>query len=191
LLNYRRNLPHLHTEGIAIFLNWRLWGSVAKCKREDLLKSNPTAGHAFVVEDRELDRKKSGPKWLADERVAQMVADKLMYGTTQRAFYDLHAWVLMPNHVHLLLTPQVPLPKITRWLKGATAREANQILHRTGQPFWKDESWDRWVRDGSEFSKTKHYIEHNPVSAGLVTAPELFRFSSAWTGGSACPTLSH
>jgi REP element-mobilizing transposase RayT len=120
-----------------------------------------------------------------------MVAEKLLYGAAQRGFYDLHAWVLMPNHVHLLLTPLVPLPKVTRWLKGATAREVNRILNRTGQPFWKDESWDRWVRDGSEFYKTKRYIEQNPVTAGLVTAPEHFRYSSAWTDGSACPTLSH
>jgi REP element-mobilizing transposase RayT len=191
LLNYRRKLPHLHTEGIAIFLNWRLWGSVPACKREDLLKSHPTPGEAFVAGDRELDRNTSGPHWLADARVARAVAEKLLQGETGRAFYRLHAWVLMPNHVHLLLTPRVPLPATTRWLKGSSAREANRILGRTGQPFWKDESWDRWVRDGAEFSRVKRYIEQNPVSAGIVTAPELFRWSSRWTGGSACPTLSH
>jgi len=50
--------------------------------------------------------------------------------------------VVMPNHVHLLILPQVPVAQLMRWLKGSTAREANRILGRTGQPFWQDESWD-------------------------------------------------
>jgi REP element-mobilizing transposase RayT len=69
--------------------------------------------------------------------------DTLHIGERERRFYDLPAYVVMPNHVHLLIRPLVPLPEITRWLKGSTARRANLVLGRTGQPFWQDESFDQ------------------------------------------------
>jgi putative transposase len=53
----------------------------------------------------------------------------------------------MPNHVHLLILPKVPVPVLMRWLKGSTARSANQLLGRTGQPFWQDESYDHYARN--------------------------------------------
>jgi REP element-mobilizing transposase RayT len=95
----------------------------------------------------------------------------------------------MPNHVHVLLRPQVPLAQITRWLKGFTARRANQLLGRGGQPFWQDESYDHLVRTDEELNRIIRYIEWNPVSAGLAAAPEHWPWSSArGTGETACPT---
>jgi REP element-mobilizing transposase RayT len=90
----------------------------------------------------------------------------------------------------MLLTPHQPLPVITRWLKGSTAREANRLLQRTGKPFWRDESFDRLVRNGDEFRRTARYIEYNPVSAGFVDSADDWRWSSAWqrAGESACLT---
>jgi len=85
----------------------------------------------------------------------------------------------MANHVHLLLRPKINVPKITRSLKGVTARAANLILRRTGQPFWQDESFDHWIRDDRDFTKTLHYIEHNPVAAGFVPTPQDWPWSSA------------
>jgi putative transposase len=64
-------------------------------------------------------------------------------------------------------------------LKRFTARECNKILDLTGEPFWRDESYDRVVRDRTEFQRTAHYIEMNPVNAGLVATPEEFLWSSA------------
>ena len=58
----------------------------------------------------------------------------------------LDDFVVMPNHVHVLLTPRVPLEKITRVLKGYSAREANRILERVGRRFWQTESYDHWIR---------------------------------------------
>jgi hypothetical protein len=49
-------------------------------------------------------------------------------------------------------------------------------------PFWQDESYDRLVRDTEEFYRTMQYIERNPVRAGLVSAPELYPWSSAAAG---------
>ena len=96
----------------------------------------------------------------------------------------------MPNHVHILIRPQTATSSITRWLKGSTARKANLILDRTGEPFWQDESYDRWVRNEGEWSRIVRYIEYNPVAAGFVQTPEQWLWSSVPKAGeSACPTL--
>src|SRR4029077_4768362 len=75
------------------------------------------------------------------------------------------AWVLMPNHVHALVLPRLPLRVILRWVQGSTVRKSNQLLGRTGQPFWQDESYDHWVRNQMEFDRIVRYIEENPVTA--------------------------
>ena len=93
--------------------------------------------------------------------------------------YDLHAFVIMPNHVHILVTPHVALSRITRTIKGTTARRANQLLDRAESTFWQDESFDHWVRSQEQFIHISTYIEHNPVSAGLATRPEDWQWSSA------------
>ncbi len=85
----------------------------------------------------------------------------------------------MPNHVHVLLEPKVPLALITRWLKGSTARQANQMLGRTGHAFWQNESFDHWVRNDDELNRIVRYIEYNPVTAGLVQSPGDWAWSSA------------
>jgi REP element-mobilizing transposase RayT len=130
--------------------------------------------------DRELDRAAAGPRWLLDERVAQCVADALVYGGRELGLYELRAWVLMVNHVHILIYPEAKLSRITKSIKNFSARQANAILGRTGQPFWQDESYDHWVRGPEEFEKIVQYIEENPVAAGLVERVEGWRWSSAF-----------
>jgi REP element-mobilizing transposase RayT len=139
----------------------------------------PNAGRDFVLSDRALDRADRGPLWLKDPRVAEMVVDSFFFGEERLGQYVLHAYVVMANHVHLLLAPKVELAKITRSLKGATARRANEVLGRTGEVFWRRESYDHWVRNPVEFRKIVHYIERNPVKAGLVSDPEEYPWSSA------------
>ena len=85
----------------------------------------------------------------------------------------------MANHVHALLLPLVSPPRLMQALKGATAREANRILGRTGETFWQAESYDHWVRDERELERIAAYIENNPVQAGLATRPEDYAWSSA------------
>ena len=139
----------------------------------------PTPGHAFVAQDRALDRYSSGPLWLTDPRIADLVAHAIVIGDRERQFYELCAWVVMPNHVHMLVLPKVSVAVLMRWLKGSTARSANRILSRTGQPFWQDESYDHYLRNSSRVGRTIAYIEENPVSAGLVCSAECWRWSSA------------
>ena len=93
--------------------------------------------------------------------------------------YELHRYVVMPNRMHVLVTPQAEPRQLMKSLKGATARAANLLLGRTGMAFWQDESFDRWMRDDPEFQKTAAYIERNPVSARLVERPEDWPWSSA------------
>lgn len=134
---------------------------------------------SFLQHDERLDRSGFGPVWLQDPRVASMLAGALQYGETARQFYKLHAWVIMPNHVHVVLEPRVAMPGSMRWLKGRTGRMANRILGRTGMPFWQEESFDHWVRSPEELQELIDYVERNPVKAGLVEAKQQWAWSSA------------
>jgi REP element-mobilizing transposase RayT len=90
--------------------------------------------------DRLLDEHRWGPTYQRLPRIASIVAGRIRQGAP--GAYQLHAWVVMPNHVHILITPRVDVPLLMRRLKGASAREANQLLGQTGQPFWQVESYD-------------------------------------------------
>lgn len=138
-----------------------------------------TPGEKFLRIDRQLDRATSGPLWLRDPRVASAFVQKLRLEELVFHHCLLHAFVVMSNHVHLLIHPRVEVNRMMKALKGVTARVANQILGRTRQSFWQDESFDHWVRDDVEFQRIKSYIEGNPVKAGLVASPEDWPWSSA------------
>jgi putative transposase len=190
---YRRKLPHWHpdiAEATFLFVTWRLAGSIPRAQVPRLPAGVPlSAGHAFLALDREAGKAAVGPVWLRDARVARVVAQAFLYGESGRHFYQLRAWVIMLNHVHILLRPNTSLPVITRWLKGSTARQANLILGRTGEAFWQDESFDHRVRDEAELERIVRYVEHNPVSAGLAASPGDRPWSSARLAGeSARPT---
>jgi REP element-mobilizing transposase RayT len=98
-------------------------------------------------------------------------------------YYDLRAFVIMGNHVHVLLRPRQEVSRLLQWLKGSTARGANQLLARTGQPFWQRESYDHWVRDERQLERIAAYIENNPVQAGFAPDPSQYRWSSVWEDG--------
>lgn len=93
--------------------------------------------------------------------------------------YQIHTYIVMANHVHLLITPCVEVSRLMQSLKRFTAWEGNRMLGHTGQPFWQDESYDRLVRDEAEFQRITRYIEMNPVKAGLAAKPEDFPWFSA------------
>jgi len=109
-----------------------------------------------------------------------MVVDTLNYGADKLRYYDLHSYVVMPNHVHVLLSPLTNASKLLQSVKGFSAREANKILTRSGEPFWQPESYDHWVRDAAEFERIRRYIEEHPVRAGLAAKPEEYSWTSAF-----------
>jgi REP element-mobilizing transposase RayT len=116
---------------------------------------------------------------LKDVRVAKMVQESLLHFDAQR--YWLSGWVVMPNHVHLLLTPNAhwSLSNIMKSFKSYTSHEANKLLDQHGQ-FWVEDYFDRYVRDKKHFANAVAYIENNPVKARLCGKPEYWPFSSAW-----------
>jgi REP element-mobilizing transposase RayT len=122
-----------------------------------------------------------GAQVLSDPRVADIVERAFLHFDGER--YRLHAWTIMPNHVHLLATPLSghTLSTITQSWKRFTARRANEILGRGGT-FWAPEYYDRAIRDETHFDNVVGYIAMNPVKAGLCADPDQWRFSSSWHG---------
>jgi putative transposase len=97
-----------------------------------------------------------------------------------RGFYKLHAFVLMPDHLHVLLTPgeAITIEKSMQMIKGGSAHRMG--LERPNKlPIWHSGFHDRWMRDAEEYRASKRYIEQNPVVAKFVERPEDYAFSSA------------
>ncbi len=180
---YRRNLPHWHPDAASIFLTWRLYGSLPAPVRtaKNGCATKYSAGKRFKLLDSALDKCTTGPLWLKEPRIAAAIVDTIRKGDSILGYFALHAFVVMPNHVHLLITPKISIPRITNGIKGSTSHQANSILSREGQHFWQDESFDHWVRSPNEFDRIRAYIENNPVSSGLATAPQDWPWSSCST----------
>ena len=140
-------------------------------------------GRAFAALDQSLDLAQSGPAWLREPDVADLVSNVIEAAEADRHLCSLHCFVVMPNHGHMLITPYRPLREVTNWIKGVSARRANLVLGRTGAPFWQDESFDHWARSREEFEKIERYILENPVRAGLVREPAEWKFSTAGRTG--------
>lgn len=174
----QRRLPHIYVIGQPLFVTFRLHGSLPAGR--EFSSHSLRSGQAFVQMDRLLDIHRYGPTYLHAPSIAQCLVDVIQQGGTSS--YSLHAWVVMPNHVHLLVTPHTDVSKFLRKLKGASARQANQWLGRTGT-FWQDESYDHLVRNPSEFDRIENYIVENPVRAGLVHFAEEYPWSSASKSG--------
>ena len=136
--------------------------------------------------DRRLDRAASSDTAIADPVIAKILTDKLH--ELDGDLYELIAYCIMPNHVHLLisLANQVvdeeqyylsdeelslayrPLHEVMRRIKGASARLINLQLGRTGTAFWQKDSYDHFVRNAKSLENIWWYILNNPVKAGLV-----------------------
>jgi putative transposase len=187
---YRRNLPHIQPLNTSLFLTFRLAGSfprevltrmaeerrvLEKALNNDLVNSQSRfrqlARRHFAMLESWLDRAAIGPTWLADSRVAEIVAQALHRRDGKK--YRLDAYSIMPNHVHSVFAPLGPdsapesLSSIMHSLKRFTAKRANQVLARTGA-FWEHESFDHYIRDGAEWTRIVNYVLENPVKAGLA-----------------------
>ena len=173
---YARNLPHWQPPGQDIFITWRLYGSLPACF--NIPEQENSVAKRFRHYDRFLDAAAAGPLWLQDARVAGCVIAALQRGHDQKMF-RLNAYVLMANHVHVLIEPRSSLAQITKRMKGSSAREANQILRRSNARFWQAESFDHWIRTPQEWQRVRTYILENPVKAGLVKRPGQWPWSSA------------
>jgi REP element-mobilizing transposase RayT len=111
-----------------------------------------------------------GKCWLRDGRVAGAVRDALLHFDGKR--YELYAWCIMPNHVHVVVRPMVGhiLSEILHTWKSFTAQRANQLLQRRGN-FWQPESYDHLVRNEQDLRNQVRYVLENPNKAGLKSWP--------------------
>ena len=103
---------------------------------------------------------------LREERASAIIADALKHFNGER--YKLGAWVVMPNHVHAIITPLkgFDLSEILHSWKSYSAHEINRLLGRTGQ-LWQRESYDHIVRNERALFKIEEYIDQNPAKAGI------------------------
>jgi REP element-mobilizing transposase RayT len=185
---YLRRLPHDYETDQPIFLTWRLYDSLPPNRA--FPTAALTSGQAFGAMDRLLDEARAGAFYIRQPAVADRIVEAIQYNASILGHYISHAFVVMPNHVPLLATPAMALPKLTKSLKGITAKRANAMLALTGRPFWQEESYDHWVRDEREMERIAAYIENNPVRAGLAARPEDYAWSSARERGTSAERVS-
>jgi len=186
--HYRRRLPHYQPKDSILFATFRLANSLPKeiisqlhQEREEREKainkeSNIEKRLSLIVEEQKryfghfdsyLDRISTEIRWLENVHIAKLVYDAILFYNTIE--YDVIAFCIMPNHVHLMADmtrKNIPLHSILKRIKTFTALKANSILNCSGQ-FWHNENYDHVVRDGNELRRIVTYILENSVKAGL------------------------
>ena len=158
----RGYLPHFDGYDVAQHVVFRLHDSVP-----------PDAIEGDDILDQGL-----GCALLGDSACADIVARSLLFHDGQR--YELAAWCVMPNHVHVLLSTkqEFELGAVVRSWKQFSANRINKAMNRSGA-LWAADYFDRYMRDQKQFDGAKQYIETNPVAAALCDRPMDWRFSSA------------
>jgi REP element-mobilizing transposase RayT len=179
----RRYLPHFY--GICTqMITFRLHDSLPKNalqimqqKLDAMPRSDATRERQQLIDDY-LDRG-YGESLLGIKEIATIVENAILLHDGRR--YDAHAWVIMPNHVHTLITvyEQDTLDLIVHSWKVRTAKQVNFLQKREG-PLWYPDYFDRYMRSEAHFERSIEYIEMNPVKAGLCSRPEDWRFGSGW-----------
>ncbi len=175
------NLPHWSQDGAIYFVTYRLGDAVPKAAREEWEQDRTlleTADTHLREDERRLRAAAltekinkyldagHGSCVLGRPEVASVVRENLTHFDGDR--YTLHAWCVMPNHVHVLVQPMPghELSDILHSWKSFTAKQINSILGAEGQ-VWQAEYYDRIVRDEKEYAAFTTYIQDNPSAAGL------------------------
>ena len=198
-LHFRGHLPHLKHEGASYFVTFRLSDSlpaheIARLKQERAVvleqaraAKSPLTWHEeqqllvwYCEKVEALFDAGSGVCWLSKPEISELVSGALKFFAGHR--YDLGAWVVMPNHVNAVVWPYADqtLSRILHSWKSYTSTQANKLLHRQGEGFWQNESFDHWIRDDDERGRLVTYVENNPVKAGLCPRPQDWKWSSAY-----------
>ncbi len=158
----RAGLPHCDIPGAPVHVTFRAGDSVPlEVIRgwQYELQHRPQAESARVLRrrvDKYLD-KGVGSCPLRLESSARLVETALLHFNREK--YDLHAWVVMPNHVHVLLTPAEghPLYRTVQSWKSFTSRR----FGGQGQ-LWQPDFFDRQIRSEHHMARTMMYIEFQP-----------------------------
>jgi putative DNA methylase len=198
----RGELPHLHKPGVTYFVTWRLADAVV-VRSSGLPLPEHLRGTGGVIEPAEgVERRQEGdagqrpaphknPEDIAEQsetditlgscilrrpEIASIVREALLHFAGER--YHLHAWCVMPNHVHVVVTPlgEHTLSQITHSWKSITAKQINKTLGMSGT-VWERESFDHAIRTPEHLARFVRYTRDNPVKAGLCARPEEWPFS--------------
>jgi len=107
---------------------------------------------------------------------------RTLYAYRRQGHFQLHAFVLMPDHIHLLLTPtqDVTLERAMQFIKGGYSRAVGLEISR--REIWQKGFTDHRIRDAQDFAGHRLYIHQNPVMAKLAATPPEFRYCSAFPG---------
>ncbi|MEJ5305858.1 MAG: transposase [Ignavibacteria bacterium] len=181
----RGKLPHMHQGSVWYFVTFRLADALPKEKIEQLEKEREQWLKVHKKDKTELTEEEKqeyyklfserveewlnngyGSCILKDEKIARIVADTLLHFNGER--YDLDDWVIMPNHVHLLIRPRndYTLSDILHSIKSYSAHRINKVLNRK-ESVWMHESYDHIVRNENSFLAIKNYIRSNPIKANV------------------------
>jgi len=173
----RGYLPHFDHQNLIQMITYRLADSLPESvlKKLEITATHDTERRKQI--DACLDAG-HGSCSLKDSRVASFVEDALLHFDGKR--YKLLEWVVMPNHVHVLveINAEYQLSQIVHSWKSFTAKEANRILGTSGR-YWQPDYFDRFIRDDAHYVNAVAYIHQNPVKAKLVTKPEDWPYGSA------------
>jgi putative DNA methylase len=179
----RGYLPHLEMPGLIQFISFRLEDAMPvetlKTWQQELrlIPAEKQKRELRMRIEKYLDAG-HGSCFLKEPRIARLVENALLFFDGNR--YRLLAWVVMPNHVHVLIETleNHPLSGVIQAWKSYTSSTANQMLGRQGN-FWQRDYFDRYIRDDGHLQACVEYIHQNPVKAGLVKRPEAWVYSSA------------
>ncbi len=185
------NLPHWHQKEVFYHVTFRLKDSIPKEKVEELKNDRENwdekrkGKDGFTTEEwKEYNRLFSvrveewlnagyGSCLLKIKENAEIVASALKHFNDSQ--YILDEWVVMPNHVHVLVKPMGDhkLNDILHSWKSFTANKINKREGRSGK-LWMRESYDHIVRNEEALNAIRHYIRQNPVEAGIVAGASSF-----------------
>lgn len=179
----RGYLPHYDPGAEPQFVTWRLidslpMGLYERWKLELQAEDDPVrARELYRRAERYLDAG-HGSCMLRELSRREIVGNAIRFYHGYK--YTLHAYVVMPNHVHVLFTPHpgISVANIIGPLKSFMARELNRKFGGSGA-VWQPDYFDRWIRNEEHLERVRKYIEWNPVKAGLCFDPKLWMQSSA------------
>lgn len=194
---YQGTLPHWRQSGATYFVTFRLGDSLPTERLRALraLKKRWEATHPPPrsqkdLEDFAREAMSRLERWLDQgmgtcllklRDVASLVANALH--ELDGSSHELGCYVVMPNHVHLIVRPlmpkEVPLESLLKQWKGSSAREIN-LLRDTKGSLWQPESFDRIVRDEEHLYRAIQYIASNPAKAGILPCDALRWIRPEW-----------